>query len=54
MLNAIESISSGLTRGVLGLRDQDAVDAQVGMVADFQVQVGGLLVDGAVQQIVNT
>ena len=53
MLNAMDSISSGLTRGDVGLRDQDAVDAQIGVVADFQVQVGGLLFDGAAQQIVN-
>ena len=39
--------------GHVGLRVQHAVHAQIGMVADLQVQVGGLLFDRAAQQIVN-
>ena len=54
MLNAMESISSGVTRltSVCGI--SDAVYAQVGMVADLQMKVGGLVFDSAAQQIVDT
>src|SRR3984885_11129334 len=34
-------------------RVQDAVNAKIGVVADFQVQVGGAAFDSAAQQIVN-
>src|SRR5580704_8146047 len=34
-------------------RIQDAVNAKIGVVADFQVQVGGAAFDSAAQQIVN-
>ena len=34
-------------------RVQDAINAKIGMVADFQVQVGGAAFDSAAQQIIN-
>ena len=53
MLNAMESISSGVMRGTSVSGRQQAVDAQIGVVADFQVQVGRFVFDGATQQIVD-
>ena len=53
MLNAMESISSGVMRGTSVSGAQQAVDAQIGVVADLQVQVGGFGFNGAAQQIVN-
>jgi hypothetical protein len=32
---------------------QEAIDAQIGVVADFEMQVGGFVFDGAAEQIVN-
>jgi hypothetical protein len=39
--------------GHVAERSQQAVDAKIGMVADFQVQVGRFLFDGAAEKIVN-
>ena len=38
----------------VGDRHERAIHAQIGVVSDFQVQVGGLVFDRAAQQIVNT
>ena len=43
----------GRDAGDVGLRVQHAVHAQIGVVADLQVQVGGLLFDRAAQQFVD-
>src|SRR5215469_9730931 len=43
----------GRNAGDVGERGEQAVDAQIGMVADFQVQVGRLIFDGSAEQIVN-
>ena len=53
MLNAMFSMSSGLTRRLSVSGIEDAVHAQVGIVADLQMQVGSLLFDRTAQQIVN-
>ena len=53
MLNAMREHLFGRDARHVGLRVQHAVDAQIGVVADFQVQVGGLAFDRAAQQIVN-
>ena len=53
MLNAMESISSGVMRGDVGEAAQKAVDAQIGMIADLEMQVGRPGFNGAAQEIVN-
>src|SRR5215469_6624301 len=39
--------------GYVGERGEQAIDAQIRVVSDFQVQVGGLVFDGSAEQIVN-
>ena len=53
MLNAMESISSGVTRGTSVSALSKPSMRRVGMVADLQMQVGRLGFDGAAQKIVN-
>ena len=39
--------------GYVAERVQDAINAKIGVIADFEVQVGGAAFDSAAQQIVN-
>ncbi|HVH70665.1 MAG TPA: hypothetical protein VNB49_06090, partial [Candidatus Dormibacteraeota bacterium] len=43
----------GRDAGDVGERGKQSVYAQIGMVADLEVQVGRLVFDGSAQQIVN-
>jgi hypothetical protein len=52
MLKAMESISSGVTRGT-SASGQQTVHAQIRVIADFQVQVGGFVFHRAAEEIVN-
>jgi len=53
MLNAIESISSGGDARHVGQRGQQAIYAQVRVIANFQVQVGRFAFNRAAEKIVN-
>ncbi len=53
MLKAMFSMSSALMRGWSVSGVEIAIDAQVRIVPDLQVQVGGAALHGDAQQVVN-
>jgi hypothetical protein len=44
----------GSDAGDVGYGVEKAIDAEVGVIADFEVQVGGFVFDRAAQEIVDT